>query len=272
MAVSITQTVGGASTGTSQALTISVPVSGHLLVVVHYCGGTATPTGPTGFTQGKQTAAATAGKTTVWWRVADASEGTSLSVGSGASSVLNAAVFFELDAGQAWSATPTHTDGESSGAAATSGTVTASAATTVANTYAVVGVGVAATVTFDNLWNGGFARIGSVVGPNRLEVAAKESAAVETFSTTESWGVTSTAPRMALQSFVIPAFAAPTGLSATAISSTAIDVSWTAGAGAASYDVERDGVIVASSFVGTTYHDTGLTPATLYSYRVRSVA
>lgn len=64
----------------------------------------------------------------------------------------------------------------------------------------------------------------------------------------------------------------PTGLSATPISSSEIDLAWTAAAGASSYDVERDGTIVIPSVVGTAFADTGLSPSTLYSYRVRSVA
>jgi hypothetical protein len=66
-----------------------------------------------------------------------------------------------------------------------------------------------------------------------------------------------------------PALTGPTGLTATPITSSRIDLVWTATSGAIGYDVERNSVIVASP-VTKSYSDTGLTPATLYSYRVRS--
>lgn len=37
------------------------------------------------------------------------------------------------------------------------------------------------------------------------------------------------------------------------------------------HDIERDSVIIATDVSGTTYSDTGLSPATEYSYRARSV-
>lgn len=64
---------------------------------------------------------------------------------------------------------------------------------------------------------------------------------------------------------------APEGLVATPVSTTQINVSWNAVAGTnVRYDVERDGVIVANKISATSYADTGLTPGTLYSYRVRA--
>lgn len=62
---------------------------------------------------------------------------------------------------------------------------------------------------------------------------------------------------------------APTGLTATPISSSRIDLDWDDSAGATGYDVERDGSIIASP-TSSAYSDTGLSPSTLYTYRVRS--
>lgn len=66
-------------------------------------------------------------------------------------------------------------------------------------------------------------------------------------------------------------FGAPTGLVATPIASDRIDLSWDPVAGATGYDIERDGVVIAEYVVGNFYSDTGLTPDTTYSYRVRTV-
>lgn len=63
---------------------------------------------------------------------------------------------------------------------------------------------------------------------------------------------------------------APTGLTATPITSSRIDLAWTATSGATGYDVERNSVIVASPATNS-YSDTGLSPSTLYSYRVRAI-
>lgn len=68
-----------------------------------------------------------------------------------------------------------------------------------------------------------------------------------------------------------PATSGPTGLTATVISSSRIDLAWTAVSGATGYDVERNGVVVASPATNS-YSDTGLTPSTSYNYRVRSVS
>lgn len=64
---------------------------------------------------------------------------------------------------------------------------------------------------------------------------------------------------------------APTGLAATPVSASQIDLSWNSVSGATGYDVERDSVIVATNVATTSYNDTGLTAATLYTYRVRAV-
>lgn len=63
----------------------------------------------------------------------------------------------------------------------------------------------------------------------------------------------------------------PTGLMAVDISDTEIDLTWDAFTGAIAYDLERDGVVVATDIIGTAYNDTGLTANTTYTYRVRAV-
>jgi fibronectin type 3 domain-containing protein len=65
---------------------------------------------------------------------------------------------------------------------------------------------------------------------------------------------------------------APTGLTASATTGTSdqVDLAWTGSAGATSYDVFRGGAKIGST-TGTTYHDSGLTPSTQYSYWVVAV-
>src|SRR6267143_2133494 len=60
----------------------------------------------------------------------------------------------------------------------------------------------------------------------------------------------------------------PSGLAALAASSTQIDLGWTASTddvGVAGYDVFRNGARIATT-TNTFYSDTGLSPATSYSY------
>jgi hypothetical protein len=64
----------------------------------------------------------------------------------------------------------------------------------------------------------------------------------------------------------------PHNLTATPISATQIDLSWTAMSGVSGYDIERNGVVIATDVIGTSYSDTGLTGSTTYTYRARSVA
>ena len=69
------------------------------------------------------------------------------------------------------------------------------------------------------------------------------------------------------------AAAPPTGLAATAISTTQISLTWNASSGAASYKVQRSadgstGWTQVAAPGGTSYTDSGLTPATTYYYRV----
>ena len=72
----------------------------------------------------------------------------------------------------------------------------------------------------------------------------------------------------------------PTGLSATPMGANNIELSWTASAGAATYDVYRSAgacpggtfTPVATSVAGTTYADTTVSGGTTYSYRVTARA
>jgi hypothetical protein len=66
-------------------------------------------------------------------------------------------------------------------------------------------------------------------------------------------------------------FGIPTGLTVTPTSTTTLDVSWDAMVSATGFDIERDSVLIATNYVGVLYEDTGLDPATEYSYRVRAV-
>lgn len=69
---------------------------------------------------------------------------------------------------------------------------------------------------------------------------------------------------------VAPVIPTPQNLTATPVSDTQIDLNWDDVGGVDYYGVERDGQIIATPAV-SNYSDTGLTPATLYTYRVRAV-
>lgn len=66
------------------------------------------------------------------------------------------------------------------------------------------------------------------------------------------------------------AFVRPAALTVTVVSDDRVDLSWGPVQAAGWYEVERDGVVIASDVVATSYSDIGLDPATLYSYRVRA--
>jgi len=63
----------------------------------------------------------------------------------------------------------------------------------------------------------------------------------------------------------------PTGLVATAISTTQIDLIWDAVAAASAYDVERDGQLIATDVLTTSFSDIGLDQGEQHAYRVRAV-
>jgi hypothetical protein len=113
-------------------------------------------------------------------------------------------------------------------------------------------------------------------GGGAMTVAAADSNGTVAVSTTAgggTWtGTLSTANAILWTVALLPlSTGAPTGLTATPITSSRIDLDWNDTSGATGYDVERNGVIVASP-VTSAYSDTGLTPSTLYSYRVRSTS
>ena len=63
--------------------------------------------------------------------------------------------------------------------------------------------------------------------------------------------------------------AVPENLTATAISNSQIDVEWPPIGGATSYDITRNGTVIASPAV-SYYRDSGLTPSTTYTYKARA--
>lgn len=66
----------------------------------------------------------------------------------------------------------------------------------------------------------------------------------------------------------------PAGLTQTAVTASSVSLAWTAssdnegGSGVAGYNIYRDGVLVKAGEAATSYNDTGLSPATAYSYTV----
>ncbi|MGP9023000.1 extracellular catalytic domain type 2 short-chain-length polyhydroxyalkanoate depolymerase [Streptomyces sp. BR1] len=69
-----------------------------------------------------------------------------------------------------------------------------------------------------------------------------------------------------------PALPAPTGVTATGTTTNSISLTWNAVAGAASYNVYRDGSKAnAAPLDGTTYTDSGLASGTAYTYTVAAV-
>ncbi|MBP6531936.1 MAG: fibronectin type III domain-containing protein [Bacteroidia bacterium] len=69
---------------------------------------------------------------------------------------------------------------------------------------------------------------------------------------------------------------APTGLAASNITTTTATVSWSSIPSALTYNVEYKlstsgtWIVASSTYVGTSYNFTGLTPGSLYNYRIRS--
>src|SRR4249920_4049502 len=70
-----------------------------------------------------------------------------------------------------------------------------------------------------------------------------------------------------------------TNLVATAVSNSQVNLSWddVPTLTGEVFDIERDGVIVGNDYAGThtpgsPYQDTGLSPGTTYTYRVRAVS
>lgn len=115
-------------------------------------------------------------------------------------------------------------------------------------------------------------QVGTAAGT--LTTGMADSNGAVTVSTTAgggNWvGTLSTANVILWTLPLIPlTLSAPTNLTATPVSSTEIDLDWDPSAGATGYQVERNGVIVATP-VPDAFADTGLAPSTTYTYRVRS--
>jgi hypothetical protein len=62
-----------------------------------------------------------------------------------------------------------------------------------------------------------------------------------------------------------------TGVVATVTGQKTVTVTWTAVTGARAYDIERNGVVIASNWPASPYNDSGLTLNTAYNYRVIAV-
>jgi hypothetical protein len=63
----------------------------------------------------------------------------------------------------------------------------------------------------------------------------------------------------------------PPVLTVTVVTSTRNDLAWTAIPAASSYDIERNGTVLAYGYAGTTYSDTAATSGGTDTYRVRAV-
>ncbi len=59
-------------------------------------------------------------------------------------------------------------------------------------------------------------------------------------------------------------------LSGSLATDTEASLSWPAVSGAKTYEVERNGAVIATGVTGTTYADAALSPGTTYKYRVRA--
>lgn len=68
-----------------------------------------------------------------------------------------------------------------------------------------------------------------------------------------------------------PTWFIPTNVVATPTGSTTITVTWDTVPAATGYDIERNGVVIATDQPPSPYFDTGLSASTLYNYRVRAV-
>lgn len=281
MTISLVQRANRTVASSSSAtFTLSTaPVSGNLLVIRHYAGGAnqgaGNQAGPSGFATACATTDTTSGGFGIYWKISDGTEGTSPVVTSNGA-VYHHAVFDEWSSDVAWAvnpldlATPISTTGESVA-------LTQSGANALPNELVLAGFGLSGAATIGNTWTNGFTQ-DYVSSDTRLEAASKQSTAIETSSTTETW-VTSRTVRGGVASFKIPGVQPPTNLAVSVISATALDVTWTAASGATGYDVYRgttnvfgSATLIASEHPASPYHDTGLTTGQAYYYWVRSVA
>ena len=102
--------------------------------------------------------------------------------------------------------------------------------------------------------------------------AGRLKAVANSNGVTTSYSLDAPGNRKSVTVVVVILPSVPTGLTATAISSSQINLAWTAstdtgGPGVAGYQIYRGGTQVATS-TSTSYSDTGLSPATGYTYNV----
>lgn len=280
------QSVNNDSATNSVTITITTPTAGNLLIAGFNAaaGDQSTMAGPAGFTRAVITDSITSGASAIFWRIADGTEGTSLTFsGSGTATYCNVN-FTEWSSPGTWPTSPVDAVGFTNGVSGTTATVTASAATTQAEVLAYAFVGLSGTSGgWLNTWTNGFAQNSLLV---RTESATKQTTATEILSTTETW-TTARVPRAAIAAFKLPAVssgpATPTGLTATAVSSSAIDVTWNPVTGATGYDSQALSIfsgddpaaidwtgVPFTSTTATSFSDTGLSAPQRRAYRVRA--
>lgn len=177
----------------------SAPTTGNLLILPWFMGADPTTrVGPSGYTLAVTTPNATNG-TSIYYRVADGTEGTSPISGSG-NSALQQAIWYEFSVGVPWAASPVDVTGTAGTTAATTIAVTGSTSMTQARELIVTAIGWAGATSAPS-FNNGYATEDS---NTRLAVGRKEVVATETVTTTASW-TTSQQPRHAIAAFKIPA-------------------------------------------------------------------
>jgi hypothetical protein len=93
---------------------------------------------------------------------------------------------------------------------------------------------------------------------------------IERYGTiTSSWGLWSASAAATV--FTPAAWGIPQNVLATTTGITTITVTWDAIPAATGYDIERNGAVIKLDHLTSPYNDSGLSPDTLYSYRVRAV-
>lgn len=188
---------GNTTSATSQAVTMTgSPTAGNLLVALVYSGATnttttmTTPTGWTAYTAAGGLAVASATPLIMYYRVAQAGDGTSWTFAGTGTATLWFVFVGEFQAsGGAWAATPTDQNQGTGGLApaSTSITLTDTAVNAQATDFGIAAVSLNnATPGFSTTWGGGFVDSGVIVG-SRLTHATKEISVVETSTTSLSW-------------------------------------------------------------------------------------
>jgi hypothetical protein len=93
---------------------------------------------------------------------------------------------------------------------------------------------------------------------------------IERYGTiTSSWGTWSATGTATV--FTPASWTIPQNVLATTTGQTTITVTWDAVPAATGYDIERNSAVIVLNHPASPYNDSGLTPDTLYTYRVRAV-